>query len=496
MIRSLRGRVVSLLACFGLLIALSLALIGYIAVRDYYTDVQYKRASEFAERLIDMHPLMWEEYSNSPATFGEKLSRYILYAPKIGLYLLDNEGSVLASAGDSQLFWSNYRVDLNPVREALQRDPDQPIFADDPDIRDQLCLVAARPVGRPDQPGQGGWLYVVARYASTDTAPGSLLRAYAIKTAGKIGLLTLGLGVILTMAIIALMTRPLSALTRVAERIRETGLDDSPPNEQTAIPHLSRHDEIGRLGRAFQEMLSRLRTEMSRVKQADNQRREMVASVSHDFRTPLTALTGQLETIKLKGESLDKNQRNQMIARAIHNAGHLKRLTDSLAEVASLDNPEFKAQPEPTALGELADDITQRFMPVAESRGVKLTADYPDALPLLDVDAGLIERAMVNLIDNALRVTPRGGSVRVAVRNEKNRLRVQVSDTGPGVSGTDQPHVFDLFYQTSQHRETRGSSGLGLSVVRRVAELHGGRAGLSSEPGQGSTFFIEIPASP
>ena len=156
LIRSLRSRVVALLASFGLLIAISLALIGYNAVREYYTDVQYKRASEFAERLIDMHPLMWEEYANSPARFGEKLRRYILYAPRLGLYLLDNNGAVLASAGESQLFWSNYRVNLQPVRDALQNDPDQPIFADDPDLRNELCLVAARPVGTPEINGQGG----------------------------------------------------------------------------------------------------------------------------------------------------------------------------------------------------------------------------------------------------------------------------------------------------------------------------------------------------
>ena len=479
---------------FGLLIAISLSLIGYNAVRDYYTDVQYKRASEFAERLIDMHPLMWEEYTNSPARFGEKLRRYILYAPRLGLYLLDNNGAVLASAGESQLFWSNYRVNLAPVRDALQNDPDQPIFADDPDLRNELCLVAARPVGTPEINGQGGWLYVVARYADTDTAPGSLLRAYALKTAGKIGLLTLGLGVLLTIAIMALMTRPLSALTRVAEHIRESGLQDADTlNQARDIPHVSRHDEIGRLGRAFQEMLQRLRTEMSRVKKADGQRREMVASVSHDLRTPLTALTGQLETINLKGDALDKAQREQMIERALHNASHLRRLTDSLAEVSRLDSPEFIAEPEPTALGELADDITQRFVPIAESQGISLKADYPDAMALICVDAGLVERALVNLIDNALRVTPDGGAVRVSVDADTAQVRLQVSDTGPGLNEADQGKVFDLFYQASKHRDTRGSSGLGLAVVRRVAELHGGTAGVHSAPGQGATFYLEFP---
>lgn len=495
LIRSLRARVVALLATFGLLIAVSLALIGYMAVRDYYADVQYKRASEFAERLIDMHPLMWDEYKNSPARFGEKLRRYILYAPRLGLYLLDRDGAVLASAGESQLFWSNYRVNLDPVRAALDRDPSQPIFADDPDRQYALCLVAARPVGNPAVAGQGGWLYVVARYADTDTSPSSLLRAYAVKTAGTIGLVTLAFGVLLTIAIMALMTRPLSALTRVAESIRESGLqDENALSASQHIPHVSRHDEIGRLGRAFQEMLVRLRTEMNRVRQVDDQRREMVASVSHDLRTPLTALTGQLETIRLKGNALDSTQREEMLERAMHNAGHLRRLTDSLAEVARLDSPGFHPEPEPTALGELADDITQRFMPAAENQSISLRVDYPEQMSLLPLDAALVERALVNLIDNALRVTPSGGTVQVRVTEHDTNTRLQVTDTGPGLNEAERNRVFDLFYQASEHRHMRGSSGLGLAVVQRVAELHGGSAGVHSEPGNGATFYIDFPS--
>ena len=121
--------------------------------------------------------------------------------------------------------------------------------------------------------------------------------------------------------------------------------------------------------------------------------------------------------------------------------------------------------------------------------------DYPDGLPLTRVDAALVERALSNLLDNALRVTPAGGRVTVKVRPEKAGVRVEVVDTGPGVLPEDQPKVFDRFFQTSRARDQRGASGLGLAIVKRVAELHGGQAGLRSEPGRGSTFFIELPLS-
>ena len=137
--------------------------------------------------------------------------------------------------------------------------------------------------------------------------------------------------------------------------------------------------------------------------------------------------------------------------------------------------------------------MVQRFLSSAREAGLTLTLDYPDGMPLAPVDAALIERALANLLDNALRVTPAGGRIEVRVLREDPGLRLEVSDTGPGVALEDQPRVFDRFYQAARHRDLRGSSGLGLAIVKRVAELHGGSAGLRSRPGEGSTFFIELP---
>jgi signal transduction histidine kinase len=140
-----------------------------------------------------------------------------------------------------------------------------------------------------------------------------------------------------------------------------------------------------------------------------------------------------------------------------------------------------------------ADDVVQRFLARAQAAGVMLEIDYPDELPLARLDAALVERALTNLLDNALRVTPAQGRVLVRVRFVRGEVRIEVIDTGPGVAPEDQPRVFERFYQASRARDQRGASGLGLAIVKRVAELHGGRAGLHSEPGRGSTFFIELP---
>ena len=487
--KSLRFRVLALVAGFGFVTAVLLAAIMFSSVRAYYMDVVHDKSARFVERVLEMHPGLWSAYERNPPVFGERLREFILYSPNTGLYLLDDQGHVLASAGEGRLFWSNYRVDLAPVRQALAEDSDAPVVSDDPDTQGRRSLVVARPV--MSGPNQVGWLYVVARTVDIASSVPGMVRGYAVRTAITVALVTLSLGVLLTISMIAVLTRPLLGLTAVVEKVRDSGFSEELCG--AVVPNAGRVDEVGRLSRAFQETFERLHLEMQRVRQTDAKRREMIASVSHDLRTPLTALMGQLDTIRMKADTLSPQEQAELFQRACQNAQHLRRLIDALAELARLDSPDFEPHPEPIALGELADDLVQRFTARAADAGITLAVDYPDGLPLTPVDAALIERALSNLLDNALRVTPRGGAVTVSALREPAGMRLQVSDTGPGVALEDQPRVFDRFYQASRHREQRGSSGLGLAIVKRVAELHGGSAGLRSDPGHGATFYIDLP---
>lgn len=489
--KSLRARVLLLVVGFGLVMAALLAIIMHASVRQYYYDWSYAKNLAFARRILETHPDLWRDYQRDPQGFNETLRQYTLYSPHTGLYLLDAEGRVLATSGRPKAFWSRWRVDLEPMREHAAAGSGAAAVADDPDTEGAAALAAAQPVMVEGQPR--GWLYVVARHAAFETAMPELLKSYAIRTAAAVGLLTIAIGALLTIAMIALLTRPLTALTRATERIRNSGFADE--QCEGFFADSDRDDEIGRLGRTFRETFDRLHEETERVRTIDATRREMVASVSHDLRTPLTALIGQIETIRLKSESLPPETQRHLLARALQNAQHLRRLTDTLAELANLDDPDFRPQPEPIAIGELADDVVQRFVASAQEAGVQLEVDYPDGLPLTRADAALVERALSNLLDNALRVTPAGGRVTVRALRDATGVRLEVVDDGPGVAPEDEHRIFERFYQTSRHREQRGSSGLGLAIVKRIAELHGGQAGLKTQPGRGSTFFIELPLS-
>src|SRR5690606_17055013 len=185
-------------------------------------------------------------------------------------------------------------------------------------------------------------------------------------------------------------TRPLTRLTRVADRITRSGFEAE--ITECDFRTCGRDDEIGRLSCTLREMFERLKIEIQRVTRTDSARREMVASVSHDLRTPLTALIAQLETIRIKGEQLGPAATARMQEQALQNAQHLRTLTDALAELAKLDSPEFRVQAEPLQIGELTDDLVHRFSARAELHNIGLVVDYPDGLPLTPVDAELLDR--------------------------------------------------------------------------------------------------------
>jgi signal transduction histidine kinase len=485
---SLGGRVLMLIAVFSMLLASLIATVGHLTYRDYRSELVSARADGFAKQILASFPDLWMAYSADPSRFGERLREFVLFEPNTGLYLLDRQGRVLATAGEIRGFWARYRVDLAKILDDLHEDPTRPLEGDDPDDIDGTAVVAARPVLVDGIPR--GWLYVVARDPEVDAETALVIQGHAAQGLIKMVLLTLGIGTLLTVAIIAMLAHPLAALTSVAESIRRSGFAAALP---VHFPYDDRQDEIGRLSLTLHEMYDRLRQENERVLHSDARRRDMVAGVSHDLRTPLTALIGQLETIRLKGASLPEEMRIRYFDSAIQNAGHLRRLTDSLAEIGRLDSPNLLASPEPIALGEFLDDVAARFRARADDAKISLSVDYPEGLPLVQLDAALMERALSNLLDNALRFTPASGTVQVNVIRGDQRMRIEVVDTGPGVSAEDEPQVFDRFFQGSRHREQRGSSGLGLAIVRRIAELHGGKAGLTSLPSAGARFWIDLP---
>ena len=253
-------------------------------------------------------------------------------------------------------------------------------------------------------------------------------------------------------------------------------------------------DELDRLETAFDELVDRITDQVGMLEKSDTVRRELIAGVSHDLRTPLTTLRGYLETLLFMEGNLSEGERREYLEAAIKHSDRLSELIRALSELARLDAPEMRPQTEPFPLGEIVQDVVQKFALAAADRGAELRGDFAPELPLVYADIGLIERVFENLIENALRYTPEGGTVRVALERQADGIRVSVADTGRGIPAQLLPRIFDRFTRHGIAAQNHsGNMGLGLAIAKRILELHGSSIQVESKVGVGSTFSFKLP---
>jgi signal transduction histidine kinase len=286
----------------------------------------------------------------------------------------------------------------------------------------------------------------------------------------------------LGLVLFSLLTRRLEALAGV---VRSFGTGDN-----TARAAVGSHDEIGELARSFNNMAETIVSSMDRLKEADQSRRDLVANVSHDLRTPLASMRGYVETLLIKEDTLSREERHRHLEIVMGNADSLTKLVEDLFELSKLESPHVEPVRERFSLTELTQDVVVKLAPQAEARGVALECSLPEELSILDADIGMIERVLANLIHNAIRHSERPGRVCVQLRTDGGAAVVTVRDEGPGIPADQLPHVFDRFYTA---RRNGGGAGLGLAISRRIVDLHAGSIEAESEVGKGSVFTVRLP---
>jgi two-component system OmpR family sensor kinase len=241
-------------------------------------------------------------------------------------------------------------------------------------------------------------------------------------------------------------------------------------------------------------MAERIIQLIKELRQADALRRELVANITHDLRTPLTSLHGYLETLLLKEDKLTSQERRHFLTIAIKRSNQLEKLVSACFELAKLDSPDVQVRFESFSLAELVQDIVQKFQLAVEKKKITLQQNFLEHLPLIFADIGLIERVFENLIENAIRYTSKNGLITVSAVFESGRVKVQVSDTGTGIRPEDIPDLFDRINRMGRSQaESAGGSGLGLAITRRILELHGSGIKVDSVVDVGTTFTFTLP---
>lgn len=241
-------------------------------------------------------------------------------------------------------------------------------------------------------------------------------------------------------------------------------------------------------------MSDRIIKQVKLLKHNDNSRRELIANVSHDLRTPLASLQGYLETLLLKNETLSEPEISEYIKTAYENSQRLQKLISELFELASLENNDTSLHFESFSMSELAQDVSQKFKLKAKNKGITLEAKIPEIPAFVSADIGLIQRVLENLLDNAIKYTPEGGEVEIKLSVANSNIETVIRDTGQGISEQEAQHIFERFYRIEKHRDQDGS-GLGLAIVKRIIQLHNSSIDVSSAENKGAIFSFDLPCA-
>jgi signal transduction histidine kinase len=456
--------------------------IAFNAAGHLFDEVEQLLNREYAASIaLELQPIVEEGFSLSEVKGA--IHYMMVLNPMVEIYLINGSGNILAfftSPGDVLLRDS---INLIPLKSFILSDGKNPILGDDPRTADKVKPFSAAPL---KMGSDSGYVYVILRGQSYDRSLEMLRSSYYLQS----GLSTF------FFAVIATLIAGLSLFSLLTRRLRrlESAVSAFEKGNYKYRVQIKGRDELATLARAFNDMASSIDSGVEKLHEAEQQRSDLIANISHDLRSPLTSIRGLMETMLLKDKNLSDEEKREFLEISLRNISSFQKLVEELFELAKLESREIKLKTETFHLAELAQDVLLKLKPLAQKSHIDLTIHHEEGLPVINGDIAMIERVLTNILENAISHTPESGAVEISFSKEENSLQLKIHDTGLGISEEDLPHIFERFYRADKSRDRRiPGTGLGLAIAREIINLHKGKISAESSVGKGSTFYIEFP---
>lgn len=481
---SINARLLTALAVVLIAVGVAAVVTSRIAVERYFQETSQEINQNLAMYVVDRLPLLEDSGVVNETALKELADTAMTVNPSVEVYLLDADGTVLDHVLPPETVQLR-RVALPPIKQYLTDGRTLPILGDDPRNPDLQKAFSAWPIRHND--AVTGYLYVVLGGQKFASAVDMFAGSYVLRVAGWTLLIAVGVGLLVGAVLFRQVTTPLIRLKKSMVTFANGDFQTKPeplPGANTS--------EVRDLNNAFDQLGERLTEQLERLKETDDLRRELIANVSHDLRTPLASMQGYVESLLIKDVSLSQSERREMLGIAHRHTKQLNHLVQELFELAKLEAGSVEPQFERFSLMELLQDVVQEFQLEARERNIDLSFEPAPNDVWVVADISLIQRALSNLINNALRYTRDEGAIVVHITAGKKDAMIDVTDNGPGIPADELDHIFDRFYRAPSNA-TRDGSGLGLAIVKRIVELHGSQVAVESRVQHGTKFSFGLP---
>jgi len=465
---------------------------SYIFITGYYANKYNKATAQRVDAHIADHligemfqnesPFLEDGSVNKPL-FGDLMHDMMAINQSIEVYLLDKSGRVLYSVvlGDAGNKAAK-NVALGPINKFIESKGEDFILGDDPRNPGQQEIFSAAPF---NMDGREGYIYIILAGEELQQVSDTLLGRYFSKLGLGAILLTMLFALLIGLLSIWFLTKNLRLITGTVRRFQEGDL-------QARIEKPDASD-IAIFASSFNEMADTIVDNMDKMKSVDLLRRELIANVSHDLRTPLAVLKGYIETLQMKRDTLTETEKQEYLQITHDNVDKLSKLINQLFEYSKLEAEQVTPVKEPFSITELSHDLIAKFKVLADRKQIQLTLENPKENCMVFADVSLVERALQNLIENAIKYTDKNGKVTLSLEKKAKNVAINITDTGTGIPVNEQPFIFDRYKQLNENAKKQGS-GLGLAIVKKIMDLHDTTITVMSKPAEGSSFVFNLPA--
>lgn len=478
---SLYWKISGIFLVFTVLLTAIFILISVQFSEDYNQEAQQKINGEIAVGAIkEVSPIFVADSINEHAIHVLMHSMMAVH-PSIEVYLLDPNGNIITYVVPSKDVKTD-AVSLAPIKQFLARTNDRIIKGDDPRNPNSLKIFSAAEIVEEGQ--LKGYMYIILASNQYTSTMAALQNSFILKLGVRSLLIALLLTSILGLLAIWIITRNLNKIIAAVRSFKDG-------NHSVRI-QLKTGGELANVANTFNGMAATIEQNIIQLKSVEELRKELIANVSHDLRSPIASIQGFAETILLKDENISEEERKKYLQIILQNSENLSKLVNDLFELSKLESNPQMIQQEPVQVAELVQDVADKFQIIAKEKNISINTIYSKSLPLVYADIQMTDRVFQNIIDNAIKYCNANDVVTIELELEKDAVLVKITDTGKGIAEDEIPYIFTRYYKG---KKTQGanSTGLGLAIVKKILDLHKSSIEVYSKINQGTRFEFKLP---